>query len=442
MQNATWKLIILEDERDELFMLKPLQFIYLLSYLPAVFLSLLSTLRKHRNVFAGSDRVLLYLSEVMWDEVWQRPQEMAQRLSASMPTIYVSPVQLHRWLFSLKSRWKPVREFLDREKRLVVLSPLVFPGHYRFRLVYSLNCFLLGLLTRRWLRGVQAVHCVTDSPFAWPVIENLFFREPRRDRSLRRLHYDVIDDFPAFDWAPPWARTYDNILLERAHSVTTGTYELWQLHRSRRSDAEFIPCGVNYDAFNKPAPQVPSDLASLPEPRIGYIGSVSDRLDYELIVALSERFPDASVVLVGPVRMAEERLPRRPNIFYLGLKPHAELPAYAQHFAVALIPFLVNESTTKLNPVKTLEYLAAGIPVVSTAIPDVMRFFSHAVYVAKDRDEFLRHVEEAIQSPDIERIRNGVELARTSSWQEMAHRMASRILTDVQQTRQGSSERE
>lgn len=442
MQNATWKLILPEDERDTLRMLKPLKFCYLLSFLPAVVASFFSTWRKYRKTFAGSERLLLYLSEVMWDEVWQRPQELAQRLSASMPTIYVSPVQLHRWLFSLKSRWKPVRELLDREKKLVVLSPLIFPGHYRFRFLYTVNCFLVGLLVRRWLQGIKAVHCITDSPFAWPVIENLFFHGPRRDQMLRRLHYDVIDDFPAFGWAPPWARKYDNILLERADSVTTGTYELWHLHRARRHDAEFIPCGVDYDAFNKPAPQIPSDLAALPEPRIGYIGSVSDRLDYELIVALSERFPEASVVLVGPVRMNEERLPRRFNIFYLGLKPHAELPAYAQHFAVALIPFLVNESTTKLNPVKTLEYLAAGIPVVSTAIPDVVRFFSHAVYVAKDRDEFLRHVEEAMEFPDIERIRNGVELARTSSWQEMAHRMASRILTDAQQLGQAGSERE
>ncbi|MCX7625208.1 MAG: glycosyltransferase [Candidatus Sumerlaeaceae bacterium] len=423
-------------------MSKLVKIVYLISYLPAVLFSFFSALRRRRSPITSSDRVLLYLSEVMWDEVWQRPQELAQRLSAEIPTIYVSPVQLHRWLFSLKSRWKPVRVVLEGGRKICVLSPLIFPGHYRLRVVYALNCFMLGLLLRKWIHRCENVYCITDSPFAWPVIKKLFFAGGNRCRSLRRLHYDVIDDFPAFGWAPGWARAYDNKLLGLADGVTTGTYELWQLHRSSRPDAEFIPCGVDYDAFNKRAPGIPPDLAPLPEPRLGYIGSVSDRLDYELIVALAERFRHASVVLVGPIRMSEERLPLRPNIFYLGLKPHSQLPAYAQHFAVALIPFVINESTVKLNPVKTLEYLAAGIPVVSTAIPDVMRFFSHAVYIAKDHDEFLRYVEEAIEFPDIERIRNGVELARTSSWQEMAHRMASRILTDPIETGHATSTRE
>jgi glycosyltransferase involved in cell wall biosynthesis len=365
----------------------------------------------------------------MWDEVWQRPQELAQRLSCQVPTIFISPVQLHRWVFTLQHRWQPIRVFQDQERNLIVLSPLILPGHYRSRPIYLFNCWLIRQLLSRWLKALPKIYCVTDSPFAWPVLRSLFFVGDQRSAKLARLHYDVIDDFPSFEWAPKWSRDGDNALLQHADSVTTGTYELWHLHRQRRPDAEFIPCGVDYDSFNKPAGPPPPDLALLPPPWIGYIGSVSDRLDYDLLTAIAERFPDASVVLVGPVRMNEDRLPRRPNIFYLGLKPHAELPRYAQHLAVGLIPFLVNESTTKLNPVKTLEYLAAGIPVVSTAIPDVMRFCSDAVYIANNHEEFLRMVREAIEQPDIERIRNGVDLARTSSWQEMAHRMASRILT-------------
>jgi glycosyltransferase involved in cell wall biosynthesis len=401
----------------------------LLAHLPTVAWSYFVLWRASRQTPASKERGLLYFSEVMWDEVWQRPQELAQRLSCHLPTIFISPVQLHRWVFTLQHRWQPIRVFQDQERNLIVLSPLILPGHYRSRPIYLFNCWLIRQLLSRWLKALPKIYCVTDSPFAWPVLRSLFFVGDQRSAKLARLHYDVIDDFPSFKWAPKWSRDGDNALLQHADSVTTGTYELWHLHRQRRSDAEFIPCGVDYDSFNKPAGPPPPDLASLPPPWIGYIGSVSDRLDYDLLTAIAERFPDASVVLVGPVRMNEDRLPRRPNIFYLGLKAHAELPRYAQNFAVGLIPFLVNESTTKLNPVKTLEYLAAGIPVVSTAIPDVMRFCSDAVYIANNHEEFLRMVREAIEQPDIERIRNGVDLARTSSWQEMAHRMASRILT-------------
>lgn len=397
--------------------------------LPAVAASAARLLRRAGKHSPVSSDILLYFSEVMWDEVWQRPQEMASRLSESIPTLYVSPVQLHRWCFTLGERWQECRQIADQRHKLTVLSPLIFPGHYRSRLVYSVNCWLLARILKRWLKSAQRIRCVTDSPFAWPVIRELFFSNKESALPLARLHYDVIDDFPAFEWAPPWARDYDIALLDRADSVTTGTYELWHQHRSHRPDAEFIPCGVDYDSFNRPAGPMPEDLASLPEPRIGYFGSISDRLDYELITFLADGLPSASIVMVGPIRMDPNRLPRRPNIHYLGLKPHSELPRYAQNFSVALIPFLINDATAKLNPVKTLEYLAAGIPVVSTPIPDVVRFFSHAVQIAKDREEFLQMVREAIDAPDIERIRNGVDMARAASWSEVAHRMASRILS-------------
>lgn len=381
------------------------------------------------------ETVLLYLSEVMWDEVWQRPQELATRLSRHLPVIYCSPVQLHRRLFSLGNRWSSLRISHDEETKLHVLSPLVFPGHYRSPHIYAWNCHLLSWVLAQWLSRTKLVLCLTDSPFAWPIISRLFYPNGQRDSRLVRLHYDIIDDFPAFPWAPPIAREYDNALLEHADSVTTGTYELWNQHRGRRPDAEFIQCGVDFDAFNRAAGPPPSDVIRLPEPRLGYIGSVSDRLDFDLIRKLAERFSHGSVILVGPIRMREEDLPRAHNIHYLGLKPHAELPRYAQSFTVGLIPFLVNEATVKLNPVKTLEYLAAGIPVVSTALPDVMRFFSTAVDVARSHEEFLQRIEQLVEYPDVNKIRCGVDLARSSSWEAMAQRMASRLLAPA--SRQG-----
>ncbi len=94
---------------------------------------------------------------------------------------------------------------------------------------------------------------------------------------------------------------------------------------------------------------------------------------------------------------------------------------------MGLIPFLVNEATEKLNPVKTLEYLAAGIPVVSTELPDIIRFFSHAVIVARDADDFIAKVREAIDSPDLDRIRAGIAMAQNASWDYLAKRFATRL---------------
>ncbi|MCX7964467.1 MAG: glycosyltransferase [Candidatus Sumerlaea chitinivorans] len=362
------------------------------------------------------------VSEVMWDEVWQRPQELARRLSRESVVVYISPVQLHRYLFSLRNRWRPFRA----EGSCLVLSPLIFPLHYRFAPIYALNCVMMAWLLRWWLPKSLRVRVVCNSPFAWPFLTRLFFRSGKRSPNLARLLYDVIDDFPSFEWAPSYARALEEQFLTKADVVTTGTYELWNMHRVQRPDAEFIQCGVDFELFNRPAGPMPEDLAGLPQPMIGYWGSISDRLDFRLLEKLARQLPQASLVLIGPVRTSLP-LPHAPNIYYLGLKPHEELPRYAQHFSVGLIPFLVNEATEKLNPVKTLEYLAAGIPVVSTELPDIVRFFSHAVIVARDADDFIAKVREAIESPDLDRIRAGIAMAQNASWDYLAKRFATRL---------------
>ncbi len=108
--------------------------------------------------------------------------------------------------------------------------------------------------------------------------------------------------------------------LTKADVVTTGTYELWNMHRVQRPDAEFIQCGVDFELFNRPAGPMPEDLAGLPQPMIGYWGSISDRLDFRLLEKLARQLPQASLVLIGPVRTSL-LLPQAPNIYYLGLKP-------------------------------------------------------------------------------------------------------------------------
>lgn len=367
--------------------------------------------------------LLFSYSQVLWDDVWQRPQEHAWRTAARRPVVFCAPVQLHNWLRTLRGRWRPVAVHRRAEYDLVILSPLVFSGHFKSRRIFELNCRLIAAHARPWLRQAASIDCVTNTPYGVPVIERLFGLGARRSSLLRTLTYDVIDDFTAFDWSPAFGRELDVRLMREADVVLTGTWELRDQRAAVRPETEFIPCGVDFDAFHRPAPE-PEDLRGLPRPLIGYFGTISDRLDLELLDKVASSFPHGTLVMVGPVHLPDHILPRGAgNVRYLGLKPHDALPGYAQAFDVGLIPFRLTEATLKLNPVKTLEYLAAGLPVVSTAIPDVMRFFSDAVLVAADHDEFMNHIARCLTEPDTTRQQAGVELARRASWEEMTRRM-------------------
>lgn len=399
---------------------------------PIVFVHLAGALMRRKSEWGSAP--LFSFSQVIWDDVWQRPQEFAWRASEEVPVVYCSPVQVHNWLFSLGRRWKPVQVF-GKGRQLVVLSPLILSGHYKSAFVFRLNCWIIAAHSKSWL-GSERVRCVVNTPFAVPVLGAVFpggFGRANQGQAvpgqLERLVYDVIDDFTAFDWAPEWAKGLDRRLLEEADAILTGTYELLAARKSIRPDTDFVACGVDFEGFNSPKPE-PADLGGLQKPTIGYFGTISERVDLELIAAIATKYPEASVVLIGPVHFAESELPRAANIHYLGLKRHDHLPAYAQAFAVGLIPFRITEATLKLNPVKTLEYLAAGVPVVSTAIPDVERFFSTAVSVARSQDEFVLEVGKALSNPNTQRREIGLEMARTASWQEMTRRMMVAVYPD------------
>lgn len=340
--------------------------------------------------------------------------------------IYCCPVQVHTWLFNLRGRWKSIEQV--NGGRILVLSPLVLPGHFRSPTIFAVNMWILGVLARAIMCEASDIFAVLNTPLGQPILTEL-----KRDKDiggkLRRISYDIIDDFPAFSWAPRFSRKLENQLLQAADAVITGTYELKEMHSAARADIEFIPSGVDYALFNTPVSS-PEEVSRLARPFIGYFGTISERIDLELIAHLATAFPAASIIMIGPVHLSPGLLPQAKNIHYLGLKPHNTLPAYAQQFAVGLIPFLVSDATIKLNPTKTLEYLAAEVPVVSTAIPDVQRFFADAVLISNSHDEFIAHTKVVLEEKNEQRIAEGIEMAKRASWDAMAARMLKIFTSD------------
>ena len=188
--------------------------------------------------------------------------------------------------------------------------------------------------------------------------------------------YYCVDEYTEFSGVDTHAlASIEHDLLKRADLVLTSSERLYQ-SKSRVNPRTFmVRHGVDTTIFARrstPSLRFPHEVAQLPGPVIGYFGLIAeDWVDIDLLAHVADSFPDGSLVMLGKVTMDVSELEKRPNVHLLGRKPYADLPGYCKAFDVALIPFPVSEVTLNANPLKAREYLAAGLPVVSTAIPEV-----------------------------------------------------------------------
>jgi glycosyltransferase involved in cell wall biosynthesis len=165
---------------------------------------------------------------------------------------------------------------------------------------------------------------------------------------------------------------------------------------------------------------------ALTKPVIGFIGLIQDWIDQDLIAHVAERHPEWSLVLVGKAIVDVSRLARLPNVHLLGRRPYADLPAYCKGFSVGIIPFVLNELTHHVNPIKLREYLSAGLPVVSTPLPEVMHHAEHAS-IAKEPQEFVAALERAVaeDTPALRRRRS--ERMRKEAWEHKVAEIGDQV---------------
>lgn len=213
--------------------------------------------------------------------------------------------------------------------------------------------------------------------------------------------YDCMDELSAFKDSPRELRALEVQLLRRADLVFTGGQSLFEAKRDRHPAVYAFPSSVDVKHFARSRSGIedPPDQAGIPRPRLGFYGVLDERLDLDLLDGIAAARPHWQLVMIGPVTKIEESdLPRRPNVFYLGAKSYDELPDYLAGWDVALLPFAHNESTRFISPTKTPEYLAAGKPVVSTSIRDVVRPYGRRgmVKIADTPHDFVAAVERAL----------------------------------------------
>ena len=363
-------------------------------------------------------------SHLRWDFVWQRPQQIFSRLAAHHPILFVEePVY--------DAEQEPRLRILEAQPNVLRAIP-VLPSAIEGDAVCQT---LLPLL-----REAIATHPMLAGRFEH--VLQWFYSPMCAPQMMDQLDelavvYDCMDELANFRFAPKDIGEREAKLLERADVVFTGGYQLYEAKSRHHSNVHFFGCGVDLEHFEQARlahTRVPETVAGLPGPVLGYFGVIDERLDYELIDTLARAFSRGSVVMAGPLAKVEKSsLPQHSNLHWLGQQPYAALPALVKGFDVCLMPFALNEATRYINPTKTLEYMAAGKPVVSTAVPDVVRNFGDVVRVASGMDSFVEEVLEAVSLPDPARIAAGLERAQGATWDAIVGSMRNHLLEAVRQ---------
>jgi UDP-galactopyranose mutase len=343
---------------------------------------------------------LICLSHLRWNFVFQRPQHLLTRCAADCRVYYVE----EPFFDAAEPRLE-----LERAGRVTVVVPHLPAGRSDDE-----NCAAQRRLLDDLLRKEEIDDFVLwyYTPMALGFSDHL---EPRA------IVYDCMDELSAFAHAPASLKIREAELLRRADLVFTGGQSLYEAKRDAHPNVRAFPSSVDVAHFAKARLQTPdpADQAGIAHPRLGFFGVIDERMDIALLDGVAAARPDWQLVLVGPVvKIDPATLPARPNIHYLGSKKYEELPDYIAGWDVALLPFARNEATRFVSPTKTPEYMAAGKPVVSTSIRDVVRPYGQQglVRIADTVDEFVAACEAALAEDQVARVRAHDAFLRQTSW--------------------------
>ncbi len=249
--------------------------------------------------------------------------------------------------------------------------------------------------------------------------------------------YDCMDELSAFKFAPPLLKTLEQELFAKADIVFTGGYSLYEAKKHQHHNIHPFPSSIDKAHFAQARNEIndPADQANIPHPRFGFYGVIDERFDINLIREAAQQKPDWHFVLIGPVvKIDPASLPHFQNIHYLGGKSYSELPLYLQGWDIALVPFLLNESTRFISPTKTPEYLAGGKPVISTAIQDVVYPYGEKglVHIIKNTEELIQKAEMELALTSKEKwLSQADDFLKDSSWDISWQKMNNLIQNEL-----------
>jgi protoporphyrinogen oxidase/glycosyltransferase involved in cell wall biosynthesis len=358
-------------------------------------------------------QTIIVFCHLRWDFVFQRPQQLLTRLAEHYKVLFVEEPLLDAGAAHLHS-YSPAPNLTVIQPH----TPVPAPGFHDDQ-IPLLQTLLADLVP------------AGEDPIVW-------FYTPMALPLLAQQHpglvvYDCMDELSAFKNPPKQLLQRESALLNIADLVFTGGPSLYEAKRSRHANAHCFSSSVDSVHFEQALDRSNGHPLhqQITGPRLGFYGVIDERFDTGLIAALADAHPEWQIVLVGPVvKIDPAGLPQRQNIHYLGQQPYQVLPQFLAGWDVCLLPFALNESTRFISPTKVLEYMAAALPIVSTAITDVEQPYGDIVAIGHDHAEFILHCEAALaQTPEQTaamktRMR---EIIAATSWDNTVEQMRTLI---------------
>jgi glycosyltransferase involved in cell wall biosynthesis len=344
---------------------------------------------------------IVCVSHLRWNFVFQRPQHLLTRAARDGRILYIEePIEIDG---------NPRIDIDEDPSGVYVGVPRIPRSHDlradRVRLADLVSEAIAQLALTDYVLWYY-------TPMALPFTHHL---------NAAAVVYDCMDELSAFAGAPAELTVLEDDLFRRAHLVFTGGQRLYEAKRERHPSVHAFPSSVDINHFSRArrTRTQPADQAPIRGVRLGFFGVIDERMDYDLLRDVAALRPEWQIILLGPTaKIDPETLPRAANIHYLGPKPYAVLPEYLAGWDVALLPFARNDATRFISPTKTPEYLAAGKPVVSTSIHDVVRPYGQQglARIADSPADFVAAVEEALGEDAAERTRAADAFLSHMSW--------------------------
>ena len=395
------------------------------------------------------NRDIICFSSIDWDFNWQGHQEIMRRLaSAGNRVLFVEntgvrsprPSDFNRMRERLANWWHSYRGFRRIQDNLYVFSPLVLPFPHS-RLARWINRHLMTRVLNSWFRSQRF-----NDPLIWTFLPSALTLEVIEKIPHRLLIYYCIDSFRHSSPAAGKIIASETEMIRRADLVLVTSDKLAEYCREGNSEVHKFPFTVNYDAFaavrDDPAAGIPEELNDIPGSKAGYIGGLHRWIDIELIAGLADALPDVQFVMIGPEQTPMPLLKERPNIHLLGAREHADLPRYLKFFDIGLIPYRLTDYTQYVHPTKLDEYLAMGLPVISTDINEMISFAAEhpgAAEVGSGVEEIaglIRAKLSELDSPrEVELRRKRIEIASGNSWNNSLERICDLVERKLDQVR-------
>lgn len=351
---------------------------------------------------------MIVFCHLRWQFVYQRPQHIISRMAKTMKTLFIE---------------EPLYDSENKNPgNLIIIDSMHHILQPNVKDIESIAGIFSAYVKNRNI----SVGWFYSAGFS-PLLEQINFET---------VVYDCMDELSLIKNAPTHLINQEKYLIAHADIFFTGGKSLYEIKKSLHNNVHCFPSSVDESHFAKALNgiAIPDDIASIQSPIVGYHGVIDERIDLELLHETALKLPNMSFVMIGPlVKIKETDLPKESNIHYLGMKSYDELPNYLKAFDVAMMPFALNDATKYISPTKTLEYMAAGKPIISTKITDVVRDYSICVSLIETADEFCEAITHLFDKTDRMSLEmEYCKILEKTSWNATADKMKLIIETYVE----------